>query len=91
MCTRNLDKRYLLGFRLFNCNSTMTYSLTELAELKDQATADYLDAMADRFNEQDEAMRESEQSQWDGVDEISSAERNACDHFNERYTYSLTD
>jgi hypothetical protein len=63
----------------------MTYSLTELAELQDQAKADYLDAMADLAYEQDQAMLESEQSDWDGVDEISSAERNACDHFNERY------
>lgn len=69
----------------------MAYSLTELAELQDQAKADYLDAMADLAHQQDQAMLESEQSDWDGVDEISSAERNACDHFNERYTYSLTD
>lgn len=69
----------------------MTYSLTELAELQDQAKADYLDAMADLAHQQDQAMLESEQSDWDGVDEISSAERNACDHFNERYTYTLTD
>mgnify|MGYP003608932526 CR=1 FL=1 len=69
----------------------MTYSLTELAELQDQATADYLAALADLAHQQDQAMLESEQSDWDGVDEISSAERNACDHFNERYTYSLTD
>ena len=47
--------------------------------------------MADLAHQQDQAMLESEQSDWDGVDEISSAERNACDHFNERYTYSLTD
>jgi len=63
----------------------MTYSLTELAELQDQAKADYLDAMADLAHQQDQAMLESEQSDWDGVDEISSAERNACDYFNERY------
>jgi hypothetical protein len=69
----------------------MTYSLSELAELQDQAKTDYMDAMADLAYEQDQAMFDSEQSWWDGVDEISSAERNACDHFNERYTYSLTD
>lgn len=63
----------------------MTYSLSEMAELQDQAKADYLDAMSDLALEQDEAMLESEQSDWDGIEEISSAERNACDHFNERY------
>lgn len=47
--------------------------------------ADYMDAMADRLADIEEAMRESDQSDWDGIDEISSAERNACDHYNERY------
>jgi hypothetical protein len=65
----------------------MTYSLSELDELNDQATADYLDAMADLAHEQDEAMRESKQEDWDGIDDISDAERNACDHFNERYVH----
>ena len=50
-----------------------------------QRNADYLDALADLAFEQEEAMRESNQSDWDGVEEISSAERNACDHYNERY------
>jgi hypothetical protein len=36
-------------------------------------------------------MRESQQSEWDGIDEISSAERNACDHYNERYVISNYD
>ena len=35
-------------------------------------------------------MRESEQSEWDGINEISDAERNACDHYNERYIYSYS-
>ena len=47
--------------------------------------ADYMDAMADRLADIEEAMRESHQSDWDGIDDISSAERNACDHYNERY------
>ena len=47
--------------------------------------ADYMDAMADRLADIEEAMRESDQSDWDGIDDISSAERNACDHYNERY------
>ncbi len=48
-------------------------------------SVDFLDAMADRFEELQEAMRESEEFEWDGIEEISSAERNACDHYNERY------
>lgn len=53
--------------------------------IDEQRNADYLDAMADIAYEQEEAMRESNQSDWDGIEEISSAERNACDHYNERY------
>lgn len=50
--------------------------------------ADYLDAMADLAYEQEQATRESSQSDWHGVEEISSEERNACDHYNERYIIS---
>ena len=53
--------------------------------IDEQRNADYLDAMADIAYEQEEAIRESNQSDWDGIEEISSAERNACDHYNERY------
>jgi uncharacterized protein YecT (DUF1311 family) len=53
--------------------------------IDEQRNADYLDAMADLAEEQREAMLESNQSDWDGIEEISSAERNACDHYNERY------
>ena len=49
-----------------------------------QRNADYLDALADRAYELEEAMRESQQYEWDGIDEISSSERDACDHYNER-------
>ena len=52
--------------------------------------ADMLDALADIAYEQEQAMRESEQSEWDGIDEISDAERNAFDHYNERYIYSYS-
>lgn len=55
--------------------------------IDEQRNADYLDAMADLAHEQQESMRESEQIEWGGIDEISSAERNACDHYNERYIY----
>lgn len=53
--------------------------------IDEQRNADLLDAMADRAYELEEAMRESNQSDWDGIDEISSAERNACNHYNEGY------
>jgi len=53
--------------------------------------ADFLDAWADFAYQQEQAMRESEQSEWDGIDEISSAERNACDYYNERYVISNYD
>ena len=56
-----------------------------LTELDNNYNADLMDAMADIALEQEEAMRESNQSDWDGIDDISSAERNACDHYNERY------
>ena len=53
--------------------------------IDEQRNADMLDALSDLASEQEEAMRESEQSEWDGIDEISDAERNDCDHYNERY------
>ena len=56
--------------------------------IDEQRTADMVDALADIAHEQEEAMREAEQSEWDGIDEISDAERNACDHYNERYVIS---
>jgi hypothetical protein len=69
----------------------MTFTQQELDCIWDQANADYMDAMADLAYEQDQAMRESEQSDWDGIDDISDAERNACDHFNERYIQLTSD
>jgi hypothetical protein len=59
--------------------------MADLNFFDEQRNADYLDALSDLANEQEEAMRESDQSQWDGVEEISIEERNACDHYNERY------
>lgn len=52
-----------------------------------QRNADYLDAMADRAYELEQAMRETEEDEWAGVinDEISNEERYACDYYNERY------
>jgi len=59
--------------------------------IDEQRNADLLDAMADIAYEQEQAMRESDQSQWDGIDDISIEERNACDHYNERYVLPTYD
>ena len=59
--------------------------------IDEQRNADWLDARADIAYEQEQAMRESMQSEWDGIDEISNEERNACDHYNERYVYPTSD
>ena len=53
--------------------------------------ADYMDAMADRLADIDDAARESEQDEWGGVEEISVEERHACDLYNERNTYPYYD
>ena len=68
-----------------NCPLTSTQTMRDPSFIDEQRNADLLDAMADLAYEQEEAMRESNQSDWDGIDEISSAERNACDYYNERY------
>lgn len=68
--------------------SSLNHMTIEQNFTDEQRTADYLDAMADLAYEQEQAMRESNQSDWDGIEEISSAERNACDHYNERYVIS---
>ena len=39
--------------------------------IDEQRNADYLDALADRAYELEEAMRESEEYEWDEIDEIS--------------------
>jgi hypothetical protein len=59
--------------------------MADLNFFDEQSNADYLDAMSDLASEQEQAMRESDQADWDGIEEISSEERNACDHYNERY------
>jgi len=53
--------------------------------------ADALDEMADLAEEERQAMRDSDYWEWDGVEEISSEERNACDHYNERYVLPYYD
>ena len=59
--------------------------------IDEQRNADMLDAMADIAYEQEQAMRESLQSEWDGINDISVEERNACDHYNERYVLPISD
>jgi len=63
----------------------LTQTMRDPNFIDEQRNADLLDAMADMAYEQEQAMRESEEFEWDGIEEISSAERNACDHYNERY------
>jgi nucleosome binding factor SPN SPT16 subunit len=73
-----------------NCSCSLLQINMEFID--EQRSADMLDALADLAYEQEQAMRETEQNEWDGVyieDEISSAERNACDHYNERYVYPV--
>ena len=54
----------------------------------EQRNADLLDAMADAFAYQQEAMRESNPEECIGYEpELSDAEVNDCSHYNERYTY----
>jgi hypothetical protein len=55
------------------------------------SNADYMDAMADRLADINDAIRESDQDEWDGVEEISVEERNACDLYNERNVYPYYD
>ena len=55
------------------------------------SNADYMDAMADRLADVNDAIRESDQDEWDGVEEISVEERNACDLYNERNVYPYYD
>ena len=66
-------------------------SIKDSEFIDEQRNADYLDAMADIANEQEEAMRESSQYEWDGIEEISNEERYACDHYNERFVYGTYD
>jgi nucleosome binding factor SPN SPT16 subunit len=73
-----------------NCSCSLLQINMEFID--EQRSADMLDALADLAYEQEQAMRETEQNEWNGVyieDEISSAERNACDHYNERYVYPV--
>jgi len=79
-----------------NCSAKPTFKSLQIMHsnidfIDEQRNADLLDAMADIAHEQEQAMRESLQSEWDGIDEISDAERNACDHYNERYVYPTSD
>lgn len=59
--------------------------------IDEQRNADLLDALADLAQEQEDAMRESEQEDWDGVQDISKEELYACDYYNERYVLPTYD
>lgn len=55
----------------------------------EQRNADMMDAMADIEAEKQEAMRETDPTDWDGIEDISDAEKNACSHYNERFVLSV--
>lgn len=59
--------------------------------IDEQRNADLLDAMADIAYEQEQAMRETDEDDWDGIEEISNEERYACDLYNEKYVHSYDD
>jgi len=59
--------------------------------IDEQRNADLLDALADLAQEQEDAMRESDQEDWDGVQDISKEELYACDYYNERYVLPTYD
>jgi hypothetical protein len=45
--------------------------MTNLQNLDENYNADLLDAMADQFEELEEAMRESDPQEWEGYDDES--------------------
>lgn len=48
-----------------------TQTMTNLQALDENYNADLLDAMADRANELEEAMRNSDPQEWEGYDDES--------------------
>lgn len=62
--------------------------------IDEQRSADQLDAMADLEAEKQASMEEyfseleEDETYWP-QDEISKEERNACDHYNERFVISV--
>ena len=68
---------------------TQFKSMRDIYFIDEQRNADMLDALADLAYEQEQAMRE----EWDADPgpEISVEERNACDHYNERYLFPTDD
>jgi hypothetical protein len=79
-----------------NCSAKTAFNPLQIMHsntdfIDEQRNADMLDSMADIAYEQEQALRESEQSEWDGIEDISAEERNACDHYNERYVYPTSD
>jgi hypothetical protein len=69
--------------------------------IDEQRNADAMDAMADIEEEKraaaleyfeevgDEDMYNTDPTDWWPQDEISSAEKHACDHYNERYVINV--
>lgn len=52
-----------------NCSSLCTTPHQTMTQLDDNHNADLLDAMADMAHEQDQAMRESSQTEWSLIED----------------------
>jgi len=67
------DITHVLSMTL-NCSTsklTSIQTMTNLQTLDENFNADLMDAMADRFEELEEAMRESDPQEWEGYDDES--------------------
>ena len=52
-------------------NCSILYSIQTMTQLDENHNADLLDAMADQFEELQEAMRETNPEDWEGYDDES--------------------
>ena len=59
-----MDLSKSLNYSLSHCNLTMTYSQNELDRIESQATADYIDVMADLAYEMCQSLREEYEADY---------------------------
>lgn len=52
-------------------NCSVLYSIQTMTQLDNNYNADLLDAMADQFEDEQEAMRETDPQEWEGYDDES--------------------
>ena len=62
------DITHVLSMTL-NCSIHSPNSLHTMTNLDNNYNADLMDAMADQFEEEQEAMRETEPQEWEGYDD----------------------